>query len=172
MLFGRFFVTSVLILATALAIGCHNKKDKRGDLSSDQKQALLKEGEDISQAMEGLRKSLDTDFHIVIDTVETPKVLVNLGGKSHLKLGPHFNWSKLTRAQRQSAKEKLADFNSKLSRMIAIDSKKGVYVTNIEKVQYYLEQGTAFMDSLSVYEKTNGEQFESKTAGEGDSYLR
>lgn len=134
---GRFFVTSVFILATAAFVACTSKSDKRS--------AQVTEGNQQLQVAASAQTSLESQFKISLnDTKKT------------------FDWNSISRTARQSAKEKLADYVSAVTRTLAIDAKKGLYLTQKELVQQQLAQAMVLQKSLETFESTYGETFDPK----------
>lgn len=137
MKFGRFFVTSVFILGTAALIACTSKTDKRS--------AQVSEGNQQLQVAGSAQSALTAQFKISLDE----------GQKK-------FDWNSLSRDDRQSAKEKLAEYVSAVTRTLAIDAKKGLYLTQKDMVQQQLDRAMVLQKSLESFESTYGENFEPK----------
>lgn len=138
MIFARFFVTSVLALVTVLNVGCTSEKSKRS--------ALIAEGTaHLSQAA-----TLETDLN------------TRYGVNLELGLGADFKWHRLSKAERQVIKEKLAEFVTHSVRVLELDTKKGLYVTSKEVIIAKIEQAMQIQKSLEAFENKFGENFDPK----------
>lgn len=128
----RFFVTSAFILATAAILACTAKTEKRS--------AQVIEGNQQIRAASAAQNGL---LSFKISLTETS-----------------FDWNKLSKSERQVAKEKLAEYVAAVTRTFEIDAKKGLYVTKKEVLQKQLDGAMALQKSLENFERTYGENFE------------
>ena len=129
----RFFVTSAFILATAAFLACTAKTEKRS-----------------AQVIEGNQQ---------IKTAATVQADLQLNFKISLNESA-FDWNKLSKSARQSAKEKLAEYVASVTRTFEIDAKKGLYLTKKEVLQKQLDGAMILQKSLENFERTYGENFE------------
>lgn len=143
---GRFFVTSVLILGIAAFTACTGKKDRR--------EAHVKEGNQQIRTAAAVQQELATGSNI------------HLGNSNAAAFAETFDWNQLTRDQRQTTKEKLAEFVTAVVRTLEIDSKKGIYITRKEVLQAQLNAANAYQKSLETFERTFGENFDPKATKE------
>lgn len=150
---GRFFVTSVLLLATLSSVACHSKKP-----TSDTNLALKAEVGEKATSSEVLIEDLAKSYRILILDFPTKANDGSLADST--RWGNSYNWRRLSLADRSAAKEKLAQLVTLLSRLIAIDARPGVVVTNMEKVQSRYRGALAFQSSLGNFEKIYGEQID------------
>ena len=150
---GRFFVTAVAILATLGTTACHSqKKETRRTLALEGSQKLTE-----SQA---LAEELYKTYRIKI--VDEPWKLSSGVYVDSTRIGSSYNWRRLTLAERQAAKEKLAQMITLLSRVMEIDAKKGLYIDRVEKVRSRYKGAIAFQNSLRQFEEIYGEQADLK----------
>lgn len=155
---GRFFVTSVLVLATLSAVACNSKKP-----TSETNQSLKAEvGEKVTNS-EVLIEELAKGYRILI--LDFPTKANDGSMADSARWGNSYNWRRPSLAERTVAKEKLAQLVTVLSRLIAIDARRGVVVTNMDKVQSRYRGALAFQSSLSNFEKIYGEQFDPQGTG-------
>lgn len=166
----RFFVTAVVVLNSVISIGCADKK-KRSKADPIQISALRNEGKAKWDETETLGTELRTAYGIMIldqphRTEKNSRTMIT----SKL-MGQKYNWHRLTLAERTAAKEKLAKYVQAVSRILEIDAKKGVYVTNMAIIRSRYDGALAFQNSLFQFEKVVGEQYESKAAGQPPVYF-
>jgi hypothetical protein len=140
----RFFVTNVLILGTAVLLACTAKGEKRTNQVSEGNQRI--------QAAASAQNELNLRYKI--------------------EFGAKFDWNKLSKDERQGAKEKLAEYVSAITRTFEIDAKKGVYLTEKEVLQKQLDSAMALQKSLENFERVYGENFEPKKAKDQRVSLR
>lgn len=136
MISWRFLVTNVLILATAAFLAGHRKADK--------KTAQVDEGNRQIQTAFAARSDLDAKFNLLIGSKDA------------------FDWNALSKADRQMAKEKLAEYVSAVTRTFEIDAKSGLYLTEKEILRQQLESAMGLQKSLESFERTYGENFDPK----------
>lgn len=129
----RFFVTSAFILATAAILACTSKTEKRS--------AQVAEGNQQIRAAAAVQSDLELNFKLSLGDAR-------------------FEWNKLSRSQRQTVKEKLAEYVAAVTRTFEIDAKKGLYLTKKEILQKQLDGAMALQKSLETFERTYGENFE------------
>lgn len=166
--FPRFSVTVVLLLGTVISMGCGNKKKTK--TPDPVKMATLKsEVKGKWDESEALGKELNQSFHILI--LDEDYRTRNGSLVTSKLMGQKFNWGRLTLAERHAAKEKLARYVTVVGRLIEIDAKRGVYITNMDKVRSRYEGSLAFQESLNMFEKVVGEQYEPKTPGQSPIYF-
>lgn len=168
---ARFFVTIVVLLGTVISMGCGDKKKRNG--GDPVKMAALKaEGKAKWDESELLGKELAQSFRIMI--LDEPMRTKN-GRRTELissrVMGQKYNWGRLTLPERQAAKEKIAQYITVVSRIIEIDAKRGIYVTHMDKVRSRYEGALAFQESLNLFEKVAGEQFDPKQPGQLPIYF-
>ncbi len=159
MLLRRIFVTSVAILATlALAAGCTNKNDRELEEAArrERAQAALKEGTEALTKSETIRQELSQEFRIIILDYPLKSGTQKIEPE---KLGQNYNWRRLSLEERQAAKEKLAQYGTLISKVIEIDSRRGIYVTHMNKIRSRKMAADAFQDSLNNFEEINGPTF-------------
>jgi len=159
---GRFFVTYVLILATAVLAACTPKKEKR--------QAQVREGNQQIQAAARAQNELGEKYKIIL----VPGEVHSSSGKTAnaQNVAEDFNWHRLTREERQGAKETLAAYVTAVSRTLEIDAKKGVYMTGKEILQYQLESARAYQRSLEEFEVIYGESYNPKNPKDQPLFIR
>ncbi len=151
---GRNFVTSVLLLVTLSAVACNSKKPA----SSEIHQALKAEvGEKVTNS-ELLIEELAKNYRILI--LDFPTKANDGTVADSARWGNSYNWRRPSLAERTAAKEKLAQLVAMLSRLIAIDARRGGVVTHMDKVQSRYKGALAFQNSLTNFEKIYGEQFD------------
>lgn len=131
---GRFFVTNVLILGTAAFLACTSKTDRRS--------VQVNEGNQQIKAATVVQSELAAKYDIVLST------------------SAKFDWNKLSKKDRQVAKEKLAEYVSAITRTFEIDAKKGLYLTKKEVLQRDLESAMGLQKSLENFERVYGENYE------------
>ncbi len=129
----RFFVTVVLFLGIASLFSSQMK--------SDPSASQVSEGNRQIKTAASLRYELAWKFNLLVDK-------------------PKYDWNKLSKADRQFAKEKLAEFISAVTRTFEIDAKKGIYLTGKEELQKQLDGAMDLRKSLDNFERTYGENFE------------
>jgi hypothetical protein len=165
--FARFFVTVVFLFGTVISMGCSDKKTGKSDparMSSLKKEVKSKWDDSDVQGRE-----LAQAFRILILDAPIRAVSTMTLIDSRL-MGQKFNWGRLTFSERQTAKEKLAKYVTNISRLIEIDAKRGVYITNMDKVRSRYQGALAFQESLTFYEKAKGEQYEPANPGQPPTY--
>ena len=111
---ARFFVTSVVLFATLGAIGCGGKKDKK-KTDVGQLQSLREDGVVKWEQSEILTKDLAHNYRIMV--LDYPQRLPSGQLIDSKMMGQKYNWGRLTLAERQAAKEKLAQFVTAISRL-------------------------------------------------------
>lgn len=171
MKFERFFVTSVLVLATIGSAGCSKEKQSAKDKEAaraKQNKVLVVEGEGLLIQVDDLRREVDDNYKIRI--LDAPLKVASGLTVNHRILGERYNWERLTLAQRQTAKERLATLMTALTRIIEIDTKKHVYVTNLQKIEDRKHAVESYQISLANFERGRGENYESPTAGTGPTH--
>ncbi len=133
---ARFFVTSVMILGTAAFLACTSKTDKRS--------VHVSEGNRQIKVAAAVQTELAAKYNMV------------------LSAPAKFDWNKLSKNERQGAKEKLAEYVSAVTRTFEIDAKQGLYLTNKEILQKSLESAMGLQKSLENFERVYGENYEPK----------
>lgn len=174
MRFGRFFVTSAAILSTLAIVAC-SKGEQKADVKRaerlKQNKALLAEGNALIAQTDALRKELDSaPLNIKIQDVPIENPVAKGKTINHKTIGESYNWERLTQAERQLAKEKLAALMTGLTRILEIDAKKGVWVENIKKINERRVATEAYQTSLGLFETQYGEQYNPQSAGSGPLY--
>lgn len=165
---ARFFVTCVVLLGTLSSVACGNKKDKKKTDTATM-QSLKAEGAAKWEISEVLGKDLAQAYRIMIlDYAQRMPSGALIESKT---MGHKFNWGRLTLAERQAAKEKLAQYVTAVSRLVEMDARKGVYLTNMDKVRSRYEGALAFQASLTKFEEIAGEMYEPKVAGQAPIYF-
>lgn len=169
--FGRFFVTSVLALITLGSVACSKGRPSEKSMEfsrSKNNKVLLAEGEQLLVQSDALRKELQDNFRILI--ADSPVQVASGVTIDHKTVGREFNWARLTLTERQTAKEKLASLMTAYTRILEIDTKRGVYVTHLEKVRDRKAATESHQISLSTFERIRGEQYNPATPGQGPVY--
>lgn len=166
---ARIFVTAVLLMSTLIS-ACEGKgkpvggaaieqEGKAGEGKSPQEQ--IDEGnEKFNQAWEVIGE-LESDYQISINVLGFGR---RRGGARLEPSASNYNWRRLSRERRLTVKQKLAEFVTLAARILEIDTKKGVFITDEDKtkVQATLQTVMAYQKSLEKYEVLMGESFEPK----------
>lgn len=167
----RFFVTAVLFVFTAYLMACDayhsaNKSTSNPSASAQQTAQLQTARADnakLEQAM-ALKTELAATFRIILDDVRDPKGQVVKG----TVMAVDFKWS-MSKAQRRAAKEKLTKFVALSGEILEIDARKGVYVTNTDRVIAARDAASGYLKSLETFEKIRGENFEPKPGSDSEA---
>ena len=160
MKFGRFFVTAVGLIAIGSSIACSRGKpdDKEKNVfRQEQNKALIAEGETLLAQVDSLRKELEDSFKIFI--ADQRVQVAHNEYRDHKTLGRDYNWGRLSLVARHTAKERLATLMTALTRVVEIDTKRHVYVTQLRKVLDRKASVESFQVSLNNFERQYGEQF-------------
>jgi hypothetical protein len=168
--FARFFVTLVMPLVTVISIGCNGKKaESKADpaRTATLKAEVKAKWDETDVIGEGLKQN----YRIMILDEPMRMNSRSITMVDSRTLGLKYHWGRLTLAERRLAKEKLALFVTAISRVIAIDAKRGLSVTNMDKVQSRYQGALAFQESLMTFEKLAGEQYEPKNPGQAPIYF-
>jgi type IV pilus biogenesis protein CpaD/CtpE len=136
----RFLVTSVLFFGTLALVACTSKTDKRS--------AQVDDGNRQIKAAAVAQNELAAKFNIALSDPAK------------------FDWNKLSKNDRQSVKEKLAEYVSAVTRTFEIDAKKGLYLTKKEILQRQLDSAMGLQKSLENFERVYGENFEPKKSND------
>ncbi len=161
MKFGRIFVTVTMVLATLGTVACSQGEKKAKEKKAArqaQNKALIAEGTELLAQYTALRTELDNDYKIIVAD-QRVKLAPHIYA-DHRTLGKEYNWVRLSLAQRQTAKERLASMITVLTRIIEIDTKRGVYVDHLQMILDRKTAAESFQISLGNFEKLRGEMFD------------
>ncbi|MBX3020636.1 MAG: hypothetical protein KF799_03075 [Bdellovibrionales bacterium] len=161
MVLARFFVTFVPFVCMASIVACEAshtaKKASDKAATADGKQIIAEGNEKLSKAM-ALQAELHKEYSIVLQEVRDQQ---GRAVKTSV-LAIDYQWRILTKEQRRSAKEKLAQYLALSSEILELDARKGFYVTNKDQVTAARDAAYSFQKSLENFEKMVGENFEPK----------
>ncbi len=136
----RFFVTSVLALVTAVGVGCTSGRNQRGEFVS--------EGNDHLTRASAIEAGLSTRYGMNLE-----QKVVGIAD---------FGWSRRSKAERQAIKENLAELLTHSVRVLELDAKAGIYVTNKEVLEAKVEHILVMQKSLRIFESKFGENYDPK----------
>lgn len=151
MVLGRILVTAVAMLAM-VSVGCSGGGPRKESNTA----ALKAEGNDNIAKADTIIQDLAQNYRIII--LDYPEIQPD-GSKADSQVyGASYNWKRLKTPQdRQVPKEKLAEVITLLSRVLEIDAKKGLYITNKSKIESRYQGALAYQSSLTRLEKNYGE---------------
>jgi hypothetical protein len=155
--FGRFFVTSVILLAMAAATACDRKRSERehsGQKNQEQKNALVKEGNDNIAKAEALKKQLAADYNVTINSDS-----VGLHTQSQQTKDLNDNLMNRPLAARQDIQGRLAQYLQLINRVIEIDSKNLMNVANRDVLYTSRNSAELLQKSVEQFVKAHGENF-------------
>lgn len=166
---GRFFGTAVLVLFTVLVVSCkaNHHDSKRGHIRNSKAFAsnnpVQEGGEMMGKAMQiGAELGLRYQMHI-----QSHEARDHMGQKvNNNTLSQDYNWRRFTLSERNQVKGKLNQYVGLLSEILALDAKKGIYLTMKETVIGWRDGAIAYQRSLEHFEKTFGESYEPKTGSQ------
>lgn len=140
MVFARFFVTSVLALVMAFAFGSMSQRDPKAA------QVALGNSELMEASL--IEKELATKFGLVLseESVETQD----------------FGWIRFSLNERQALKGKLSEYLAHTMKVMALDSEKGIYISDKNKLVAKIDYALTVQKSADIFESRWGENFDPK----------
>jgi hypothetical protein len=150
----RFIVTAVILLGISALAACK---------ASHEHPDVAKQGQQQLNEAATIEQDLATRYSIHLQSLRDANGKVTATSK---ELARDFNWSRLSKEERQEIKSKLSRYIDLLDGVLKLDgSRKGVYVTFKEVVVRKRAVAAMFRQSAEHFEKMVGADFQPKADG-------
>lgn len=171
---GRFFVTFVCLMTTAVLMACEAFRTASHTPGQPQASHQPQTAQTVEAAAAEANAKLEQIGALEAEMVG--RYLFNFESIHDLQgrrvkveiMAMDYNWRRLSKAERTLAKQRLAQYLSMVNEILEMDARRGLYLTRKQQVLSRRDAAVSYQRSLENFEKIFGENYEAKPGAKSE----